>query len=190
MIGNTGIRLAHRLDKTALYFDDTEIIIVLSAGRFIADTIARAFNPGDLGNSGKCIDPFFMPPHTNDQLQPLNLLLFSNFKDQISQTVADFRCPRNHADREDTRRAYGGRDALQQSNVISTSGNRDRGRAAAVKTGHPICQRDSAPPGPGTRPGITRKTPNRDYTVNQCSDFLSLLFALRDDRTQSLDRFQ
>jgi hypothetical protein len=55
-------------------------------------------------------------------------------------------------------------------------------RAADVKTGHPICQRDSASPEQGARPGITSELPNQYRTVNLCASFLSLLFAPRDDR--------
>jgi hypothetical protein len=68
MIGNPGISLAHRLDRTALYFDDAEIIMVLSPGRFIADTIVRAFNPGDLGTDPRSIQSASAVPELNRQM--------------------------------------------------------------------------------------------------------------------------
>jgi hypothetical protein len=61
---------------------------------------------------------------------------------------------------------------------------------AAVETGRPICQRDAASPEPGTRPGITRKLPNRGYTADRRSHFLTLLFDLSGDRSHLSDRVQ
>jgi hypothetical protein len=106
------------------------------------------------------IYPFFMPRHDSGRL-----LLFGNFTGRMSRPRAGLRCRRNEdGSRRFTSRS-GGRDCLQHSNAISTSGNhgRSRGRRERMR------KRTSDLPARFGLFGRTKSPRNQDYTVNQSS---------------------
>jgi hypothetical protein len=126
----------------------------------------------------------------HDQCTFRNVHPLGNFAGKSSQAAAGSAMLK-------TSRQYEARSwrppPLHHSNVFSAIGTRSEspeGRVTNVKTGHPNCQQAPASSEPGTRPGIRRKLPKQDHTVNRSSHFLNCLFALRDDRTQLYGRLQ